>query len=298
MTVIAIALALLVGLIVFLIANSDFGKSGKSTPKYDVPSVTGMPFAQAQGTLQTAGFTVARHDVDEPDQAADLVLGQDPESGRKIRKGGVINLQVSSPTIAMPDVVGQSRAQATQTLAGRNLTPNFTEEDSDQPPGTVLRTDPAAGGQVAKVPQGRPTVAVVVAREPLVPVPDVTTLDPPAALAALGQAGFQATEADTPSDTVPAGKVIGTDPAIGTPLAKGTAVKLLVSSGPTTIAMPNVVNAQRATAEQLLNGLLGLGVQVQLVNAGPAKRGLVIAQNPAPGTQVPKGTTVAITVGA
>jgi serine/threonine-protein kinase len=198
----------------------------------------------------------------------------------------------------VPNVVGQSKTQATQTLAARNLTGNFVEEDSDQPPGTVLRSDPAAGGQAAKPPQGgRGTVNVVIAREPKVPVPGVANQDVFAASATLGAAGFQVTPVEQASDTVPKGGVIGTDPPEGTPLVKGTEVKLLVSTGPSGVAMPSVVNLPRATAEQLLNGTLGLGVQVNLVNGGPTKKGIVISQNPPPGTQVQKGDTVQIFVG-
>jgi serine/threonine-protein kinase len=295
--VIGIALALLVGLIVFLLANSDFGDNGSTTPKLDVPAVTGVPYGQAEAALKAQGFTVARKDVEEPQQAPDLVLGQDPESGRKIPKGGLVTLTASSPTIAMPNVVGQAKAQATQTLAARNLTANFTEEDSDQPPGTVLHTDPAAGGAVAKLPQGgSPTVSVVIAREPLVPVPDVTTLDPPAALALLGQAGFQATQSDVPNDTVPAGKVIGTDPPVGTPLPKGAAVTLQVSTGPNLVTIPNLVGQTRATAEALLHDQLGFGLTISLVNAGPTKKGIVVAQNPA-GGQAAKGSAISLVVG-
>jgi serine/threonine-protein kinase len=296
--VIGVALALLVGLIVFLLAKSDFGDEGASTSTLDVPPVVGIAYPQAEAGLTARGFTVARQDVDEPEQAPDLVIGQDPEGGRKIPKGGLITLKVSSPTIEMPDVVGQVKAQATQTLAARNLTANFVEEDSDQPPGTVLRTDPAAGGGVSKLPQGgRPTVAVVIAREPTVPVPGVTALDPYAALSALGGAGFQVTVAETPSDTVPKGGVIGTYPAEGTPLPRGTQITLFVSSGPNTVTMPSVVNLPRATAEALLNQTLGLGIQVNLVNAGAAKKGIVVSQNPPAGTQLAKGSTVAIFVG-
>jgi serine/threonine-protein kinase len=296
--VVGIALALLVGLIVFLLANSDFGDEGKATPTVDVPSVTGLPYAQAEATLKAVKLTVARQDVDEPEQAPDLVLGQDPESGRKVPQNGVITLRVSSPTIAMPNVVGQARAQAAQTLAAKNLTGNFVEEDSDQPPGTVLRSDPAAGGQVAKLPQGgRPTVSVVIAREPLVAVPGVAGQNPFAAAATLGGAGFQVTVAEEPNDTVPKGAVVRTDPAEGTPVPKGSPVTLYVSSGPSTVPMPSVVNLPRANAEALLNQTLGLGVVVNLVNAGPTKKGIVVSQNPPAGTQVAKGTTVAIFVG-
>jgi serine/threonine-protein kinase len=297
--VIGIALALLVGLIVFLLANSDFGDSGKSTPTLDVPNVVGLGYGQAQAGLEAQGFTVARTDIDEPDQAPDLVMGQDPESGRKIPKGGLITLRVSSATIAMPNVVGQSRTQAVQTLAMRNLTGNFVEEDSDQPPGTVLRSDPAAGGQVAKLPQGgRPTVNVVVAREPTIPVPDVSGQSPFAAAATLGGAGFTVgPNIEQPSDTVPAGGLIATSPAAGTQLARGSQVQLVVSSGPDLATMPSVVNVPVAQAQAYLTGVTGVNVQVQLQNLGPTKKGLVAAQNPAPGTKLPKGSTVVIVVG-
>jgi beta-lactam-binding protein with PASTA domain len=58
-----------------------------------------------------------------------------------------------------------------------------------------------------------------------------------------------------------------------------------------------VVGQPRATAEGLLNGTLGFGVQVSFVNAGAAGRGKVVAQTPPAGTPLPKGSTVAISVG-
>src|SRR4051812_8466082 len=58
--VIAIALALLVGLIVFLLAGSDFGEGDNAAPTFEVPSVVNMNYAQAEATLTTAGFTAVR----------------------------------------------------------------------------------------------------------------------------------------------------------------------------------------------------------------------------------------------
>jgi serine/threonine-protein kinase len=294
---IGIALALLVGLIVFLIAGTDFGDEGAATPTKEVPNVVGQTYPQAEAALQGEGFVVKRHDREAPDQAIDLVLGQDPEQGRKVEEGGTIRLEVSSAAIKMPNVVGQNRAQATATLATSNLTGNFVEEDSDQPPGTVLRTDPAANAPVPKLPLGgRPTVTVVVAREPAVPVPDVSSQDPIAAAATLGQAGFTVSNVDTPSDTVPKGQVVGTDPPAGTPLPKGSAVKLLVSSGPALVDVPSTVGQTRAAAEALLHDQLGFGLRISFATAGAAKKGLVVGQNPN-GGQAAKGSTIDLVVG-
>jgi eukaryotic-like serine/threonine-protein kinase len=293
---VGIALALLLALIVVLLVQSDIGGGGGGTPTLDVPAVIGLPYGQAEAALKGIGFTVSRTDVDDPTEVADKVLGQDPEAGRKIPKGGLIALKVSSATITMPNVVGQLRDAAAALLAKSNLAPNFVEVDSDQPPGTVLSTDPGAGALVPKLDGGaRPTVTVTIAREPLVPVPDVSTQDPFAAAATLGAASFQVSVVPTPSDTVPNGKVIGTDPPAGTPLKRGSAVKLLISSGPTLVTVPNVVGQTRATAEAVLTGS-GFSVQVSFVNAGPSKTGKVVGQAPS-GGQAPKGSLIAISVG-
>jgi eukaryotic-like serine/threonine-protein kinase len=293
---VGLALALLIALIVVLLVQSDIGGGDDPAPTLDVPGVVGFPYGQAEAGLQALGFTVARADVDAPTQAPDVVLGQDPEQGRKLAKKGLITLQVSSPTITMPNVVGQTRANATQLLTQQNLTPNFVETDSDQPPGTVFSSDPPAAGLVAKpAGGGRPTVTVTVAREPLIAVPDITAQDPFAAAATLGGAGFQVTVVQTPSDTVANGKVIGTDPAPGTPLPRNAEVRLLISTGPALVDVPNVVGQPQAAAEAALTGA-GFNVEETFVPAGASPPGTVLTQNPAGGEQ-PKGAVVAITIG-
>jgi serine/threonine-protein kinase len=294
---VGIALALLLGFIVFLLVNADLGGDDAPTVTLEVPRVTGLGYSQAEAGLTALGFTVGREDAEEPAQPPDIVLGQNPEPGRKLEKDGLVVLTVSSPNITMPNVVGQPRAVAGQTLATANLNPNFVEADSDQPPGTVLASDPAAGAPVAKLPTGgRPTVTVTVAREPAIPVPNVSQQDPFAAAATLSAAGFQVSVVGTPSDTVREGSVIGTNPPAGTPLPRGTSVTLLVSSGPSLVTVPSVVGLPQAEAEALLNGTLGFGVQVTFVNAGPTQTGKVVTQAPA-GGEAPKGSTIAITIG-
>jgi serine/threonine-protein kinase len=295
---VAVAFLLLLALIFVLLVQSDIGGGGGPAATVDVPQAVGQPFSQAQAALAAAGFKVVRHNIDAPDQAADIVLGQNPEAGRKAAKGANIALNVSSPTITMPNVVGSTHDAAQAALAKVYLTPNFVQADSTQPPGTVLSTDPAAGTPVAKLAPGagRPTVTVNVAREPAVPVPDVANQDPTVAAATLGQASFQVTPVDTPSDTVPTGKVIGTDPPATTPLPKGSAVKLLVSTGPALVDVPNVVGQTKAAAEAILLTTDGFNVQETLVSAGPARSGKVISQTPSSG-KAPKGSTVVITIG-
>ena len=294
---VGIAFALLIALIVVLLVQSDIGGGGNGTPTADVPSVVGLPFGQVNAALQKIGFKVARTDQDAPDQPAEQVLDQHPEAGRKFPKGATVTLDGSSATITIPDIKGQTKEAAQATLAKSNLTANFVEADSDQPPGTALGTYPAAGSKVAKPAPGAPraAVAVAVAREPVIAVPDVTSLAPFPAVNALSQAGFQVTAVYQPSDSVAKGSVIGTDPPAGTQLKNGSPVNLLISTGTAGVDVPNVVGQAKAAAEAALTGA-GFGVTETIVNGGPTQTGLVISQSPSSG-QAPKGSAVAITIG-
>jgi serine/threonine-protein kinase len=71
-------------------------------------------------------------------------------------------------------------------------------------------------------------------------------------------------------------------------------VRLLVSQGPELATVPDVVGLSRSSADSRLRGE-GLGVAVQEQEADEPE-GTVIAQDPAGGSSVERGTTVTITV--
>ncbi|MFN8024785.1 MAG: Stk1 family PASTA domain-containing Ser/Thr kinase [Acidimicrobiia bacterium] len=299
--VIAIGLAfgILLALIVVLISQVDLGGGGPGAPTLDVPNVVGIPYAQAEAALTAQGFKVVRvDDTTQVNTPAEQILSQDPEGGAKLKKGGTITLTVSSNVLNVPDVVNKTRDQATAALKAAGFTANVVQVDSALPPGTVVSTDPVAGTAVPKAAAGQPgpAVTVNVAREPNVPVPDVTGQDVFAANNALAGAGFVVQAVPTASDSVPKGQVIGTNPAANTPVPRGSTVQVLVSTGPQLVDVPNVVGQTQDAAVAVLNQQLGLGVTVQL-QINPAKKGIVIAQNPSSG-QVPRGSTVVIVVGA
>jgi serine/threonine-protein kinase len=293
---IALAMVLLLSLIGVLLADSNFGEGGSGKPQADVPSVVGQPFAQANATLTAQKFKVVRVDADS-DQAPEQVLDQHPEAGRKVDKGSTVTLTVSSTTITMPNVVGMTREQALSTLQKAKLTANFIEQDSAQPPGTVLASDPAAGGKVPKPAPGAPdpTVNVTVAKEPPVPVPDVSGQDPTQAANTLGQAGFQVQTVQQSSNSVPVNRVIGTDPGAGTPVEKGAVVRLIISSGPELITVPNTVGQTQDAAANALTGA-GFNVTITFQPGAPSDKGNVVSQSPASG-QFPRLTNVTIVVG-
>ena len=283
-----------------LLVQSDFGKTTAAGPKADVPPVVGQQFAQADATLTGLQFKVVRVVDADSDQAPEQVLAQTPEAGSRVGKGSTVTLTVSSSTITVPDIVGKPTQEAAALMQAKHLTPFFVERVTpDKTPGTVTETVPPAGSKVPKPPAGaaNTVITVYVAQEPPVAIPDVKGQDPTAATNVLNQAGFlTVTRTDAPSDTVPVGQVIGTDPAAGTPTLKTTPIKLLVSTGPDQIEVPNVVGqAQDAAASQLQG--LGFNVTIQQVASTPANKGKVISQAPPPGTKLKKLDNVTITVG-
>jgi hypothetical protein len=88
----------------------------------------------------------------------------------------------------------------------------------------------------------------------LVAVPEVTGLSQAAAETAIVSAGFVVgtvtnVDSDTVSDTVPAGNVVSQAPLGGSLVASGSAVDLVVSSGPALVAVPEVTGLSQAAAE-------------------------------------------------
>jgi eukaryotic-like serine/threonine-protein kinase len=124
-------------------------------------------------------------------------------------------------------------------------------------------------------------------------VPAVAGDSVAAATAALTTDGFVVDrDAQTHSNTVPKGAVIGTSPAGR--LSKGTHIALLVSSGPFTSLVPNVQNDSLAAAQAALQRV-HLASTVEKVGSNTPV-GTVTGTNPVAGTSWPQTKTVAIQV--
>ena len=279
-----LGLALLVGVIVYALAFLGKDGGGGSKPTAEVPNLVGQPYDAAAQQARDAGFKVTR--VDEINDApVDQVVEQRPEAGLLLEKGRTVVLTVSASQVQLPNVVGQSFDQANTALTKLGLTVNRTDQDSaDKAPGTVLTMSPEAGTKVDK----GTAVALIVATEPPVDVPDVRGQDQVQAQTILQNAGFQVSVVPTPDNTVPAGKVVNTDPAPATKAPKGTTIAVQVSTGPQTAAIPNVVGQPAQTAA---NTLTGAGFNVVVSGCTGLKP--VKTQSPGAG-EAPVGTSVTI----
>src|SRR5208282_1116105 len=88
-----------------------------------------------------------------------------------------------------------------------------------------------------------------------VAVPNVVGLTQAAATTAITGAGLVVGTVTTASSgTVPSGSVISESPVAATQVNTGSAVNLVVSSGPAQVAVPNVVGLTQAVATTAITG--------------------------------------------
>jgi hypothetical protein len=134
----------------------------------------------------------------------------------------------------VPNVVGltQAAAQSAITAAGLSVGAITTANSASVPAGLVISESPAASTSVAP----NSAVAIVVSLGPApatVAVPNVVGLTQAAAQNAIAAAGLSLGAVTTAaSASVPAGQVISQTPGAGANVVIGSAVALVVSTGP------------------------------------------------------------------
>jgi serine/threonine-protein kinase len=286
-----LAAAALAGWYVFTQIEEQLGSATAA-----VPLVEGMREGPAVSTIEEAGFEANVIRASDDEVPAGRVADQDPEAGTRIAEGDTVTLRVSTgpPKTLVPDVVGMTFDEATTALADADLRWRKREVFSRRPAGQVVKQDPAANEEVVVE-----TVVVlnVSKGRQMVDVPDVLAQTEQSARSELSGVGLRATVTYTASSEVAEGLVISQDPGPGEQVAKGSAVALVVSTGPDTATVPNVIGQQADEAEQNLEAA-GFSVQVQTQPVvDQTQDNLVLDQNPNGGSQAPEGSTVTIVVG-
>ena len=130
-----------------------------------------------------------------------------------------------------------------------------------------------------------------------VAVPDVVGWQRTDAEQTLEKAGLRVDVNEEPSPDVPRGQVIRTNPGAGSRLQPGTAVELIVSSGREITDVPDLSGMTLDEARRTLEKAgLALKGQVEEEESDSVPAGQIISQNPAAGSQISKGTEIAVTV--
>ena len=285
-----------------------------------VPDVVGETQSEAIAQLTAAKFTADVKSVFS-DKKAGIVLSQEPAGGANLKEGSAVTLTVSRgrEPVTVPDVVGTTSSQATAALRDAGLQANVVGVPSDEPSGTVVAQNPAAGTEATTGATIRLNVAQARGETTTQPstttAPTTTTTGQPATAPAtvpdvVGQEFADAASQFAvewlkvavkyvPSDE-PQGRVIAQAQPAGTVRKRGDTVQLNVSIGAepaAAAAVPNVAGRRLDEARQALEQA-GFEVLALDPTQGEVRNDRPIAsQTPAGGASIPGGSLVVLYVG-
>ena len=291
LAVLALVAALLAGWFAYDRVQDALSGSGTVS----VPSVVGIKEPNAVRLINQRGLT---EDVKRQPHATieeGRVIDQDPSPGSRVDEGTAVEILVSlgPPKVTVPDLRGDPRDEAVSQLAAKDLKANVVEVFSREEAGTVIAQFPLPGKRV----DTGSTVRINVSRgERPVGVPTVVGQSFEDASAVLQEAGFAVARRDVDSDQ-PAGIVVRQDPAGGAQAGNGSTVTLFVSKGPREAQIPDVTSQPEDDARAALEAA---GFEVTVVDEETTDAnvdGIVLSQDPPPGTAAEPGTTVTIFVG-
>jgi eukaryotic-like serine/threonine-protein kinase len=208
--------------------------------------------------------------------------------------GGVAAYLLTRPAKAIvPPVVGETFQTAQTQLENDGFEVGQTQATSTQKPGTVIRQNPLSG---SKIKLGS-TVALTVSSGPgTANVPAVQGDTLAQAKSSIQIAGLKVGKVvQQASTTVTKGQVIGTNPTAGANPTVGTAVQIIVSSGPPPVSVPDVTTEAVGQAKATLEGR-GFNVNTTSQVSSTVTPGNVISQSPGGGSTVASGSTITLVV--
>ncbi len=251
-----------------------------------VPEVAHLDLVAADAAIAAAGG-VRGAVIERVSAALDsgVVLASVPAAGVRTASTTPIQLVVSTRRrLAVPSVVGVPEGVARESLAAAGLTLAVSAHVPDLHPGHVIDQDPAEGTMIERG-------AVVSVRVGL-GVPNVLGLTVSDALARVAASGYQAS-VDEQADDGAIERVLRQTPKGGSGAAAGSTVQIVVGVS-STVETPNVIGSELGAArEELGRSELALG-RIERVTGTPGD--VVVQQAPAPGTALPRGSAVDLTV--
>ncbi len=195
----------------------------------NVPSVIGNTVGQARQLLNQAGLKAGRIEHQSSSSVpSGEVIDTSPSAGQSVPGGSKVTLVVSSgpAKVTVPDVTGESQAQAKSDLHNQGFEVSATNQTSSTvQPGNVISQSPAGNSQAVP----GTTVNIVVAKAPPPKVPNVKGQTAAAAQAALQSAGFKVLQqSKTVFHSFRNGIVLSQSPGGGTSAQKGSTVTITV----------------------------------------------------------------------
>ena len=222
----------------------------------------GMTQDEAAATEQVVSgqISVTWEQEYNSDYAAGYIYKQSPVSGRTVREGQNVTLTVSLGTqyVTVPDLTNYVQADAEQQLKDLGVSVLVTQAvDTTVASGAVIRTDPAAGSQVA----AGSTVVVYISRPQVATttkVPSLIGMSAEDARTLLVQNHLGLGSQSEQYSDQPVGTVISQNPAAGATAKLNGRVNIVVSAGPEPAPEPEAPS-DSTTGGDWWSGLFGGG---------------------------------------
>ena len=261
---ITVAFALACGALCWIILNDS---SNLMNDKADVvlADYNGMTQDEVNAQEQVASGQIVVNWEQEysNDYAAGHVYKQSPVAGRTVREGQSVTLTVSLGIqyVTVPDLTNYLQADGEQQLKDLGVSVLVTQAvDETVAAGSIIRTDPAAGSQVA----AGTTVVVYVSRPQVSTTTKVPSLigmsvDNARSLLVQNKLGI-GSQTEQYSDQ-PAGTIISQNPGAGAAARLNSRVSVVVSAGPEPAPEPEpeAPSSSDSTGGDWWSGLVGSG---------------------------------------
>ncbi len=264
----------------------------------DVPGVVGMAQAAAEAALVAAGFTVGTVTLDYSDDIpAGSVIEQDPSVGSSRPEGDPVALIISKGVemVTTPNVVGMTGDDATSAFDAARLSMqgSVSQASDTVPAGSVIAQYPAAGAVVKHHTGG----VLLISTGPGTPhIPSLYGWRQEAAETLIVGSGFTVGTITQRHDDYEAGRVAYQFPRPGSESPLGTAVNMVVSTGPGQVTVPNLVGQEYDGDDEVLNAAGLVLNNTSEVYSDTVPEGHVVSQEPAAGSLVDNDTGVDLVI--
>lgn len=186
----------------------------------------------------------------------------------------------------VPDVVGLTQADATNTLESKGFSVRATQVKSDETEGIVLLMDPKQGSRANE--GGEIVIHISTARQ----IPSIVGQQRTDAEAAMAQEGFTNVTYATQRSDEEEGSVLSVEPAEGEKARANTAITVTVAEP---YIVPAIANLSQSEAASVLEEA-GYTSHIEYVYTEEVAEGTVLGSDPAEGEKVASGSDIAINV--
>ncbi|MFI6009402.1 Stk1 family PASTA domain-containing Ser/Thr kinase [Streptomyces sp. NPDC051243] len=290
-TILLVLAAVLVLVGAVLIGKWVFDGDGVANDTVPVPNFIGKTLPEAKKEAANSDLSLTSKKEPCENKPAGQICSQNPDSGTKVKKNSTVNVVVSTgaPKVTVPDVEGAQYQEAKSDLEEKGFVVEQKTEESDRTPGVVINQDPEGGTEQEK----GSTITLTVAKEKeqsTVPAVQGKSCDEAKAQMSANNLVGSCVEVETQDPNL-VGKVIDTNPAIGSQVPQNSQVEIRIGKAAAQQQVP-VPSVTQLSLKDARKAIEGAGLTVGNVQGSQDDNAVVLAQDPQPNTQVAQGTAV------